>query len=138
MTMRPLGAIPTVLLRLIVFAAPMLGPLSANATEEQATAPAAQEESPPKPETTTTTSSESASSSSHGTIRSEQLEQVEVTGTYIPGVAPSSPVITITSADIENSGASTAGEVLRELGVNGEGLLARAGASPSKRRTTQN
>ena len=67
--MKPLGAIPTVLPRLIVYAAPMLGPLSANATEEQATAPAAQEESPPKPETTTTTSSESASSISQGTTR---------------------------------------------------------------------
>jgi hypothetical protein len=43
------------------------------------------------------------------------LEEIVVTGTYIRGVAPASPVITITSTDIENSGASTAGEVLREL-----------------------
>ena len=35
------------------------------------------------------------------------LEEIVVTGTYIRGVAPSSPVIRITSVDIENSGAST-------------------------------
>jgi iron complex outermembrane receptor protein len=82
--MRKPGAILTVLLRMIVLAAPALSPVSTNAAEEQPTAPA-------------------------------PLEQVVVTGTYIRGVAPASPVITITSADIENSGASTAGEVLREL-----------------------
>jgi iron complex outermembrane receptor protein len=61
------------------------------------------------------------------------LGEIVVTGSYIRGVAPASPVIVITSADIENSGASTAGEVLRQLpesfgggqqstiGVNGEG-----------------
>jgi iron complex outermembrane receptor protein len=131
--MRKPGTILTVLLRTIVFTAPMLGPVSANAAEEQRAANATQEESPSKPQATKTTSSESTSSSPLGTGRSEELEQVVVTGTYIRGVAPSSPVITVTRADIENSGASTAGEVLRELpesfaggqqstiGVNGEG-----------------
>jgi hypothetical protein len=117
MTMGPhrLGSIPGVLLRITVSIAPVLGPVCANAAEEQATVRATQEESPPKPERTATTSSKSVSSSSQSTTRSEQLEQVLVTGTYIRGVSPASPVITITSADIENSGASTAGEVLRQL-----------------------
>jgi iron complex outermembrane recepter protein len=128
---RRLSSIPGILLRTTVLIAPVLCPVCANAAEEQATALATQE-LPPKPETTTT-SSESASSSSQRTTRSEQLEQVVVTGTYIRGVSPASPVITITSVDIENSGASTAGEVLRQLpesfaggqqstiGTNGQG-----------------
>jgi outer membrane receptor protein involved in Fe transport len=151
MTMRRLlqGPILSVLLRMTLFTAPVLGPLGANAADVQIdrdegplTAAATQGESPPNPGAT---SSESASSSSQDntrydtkkhTVRADiesPLEEIVVTGTYIRGVAPASPVITITSADIENSGASTAGEVLRELpesfaggqqstiGVNGQG-----------------
>jgi iron complex outermembrane receptor protein len=43
------------------------------------------------------------------------LGEIVVTGTHIRGVAPSAPMTIITSADIEHSGASTAGEVLRDL-----------------------
>jgi iron complex outermembrane receptor protein len=43
------------------------------------------------------------------------LEEVVVTGTYIRGVAPASPVIVLTSTDIANSGLTTAGDVLRDL-----------------------
>jgi iron complex outermembrane receptor protein len=149
-----MGFVPGVLLRMITFVPPVLAPMMANAADVQldgaevqvATAPGTQEQSPPKDDATTASPHESASSSSQGTTRSETkkhgvksgdiespLEEVVVTGTYIRGVAPASPVMIITSADIENSGASTAGEVLRELpesfaggqqstiGVNGEG-----------------
>jgi hypothetical protein len=114
MRLHHLASILSILLRTTVIAL-VLYPVCANAAEEQATARATQEESPPKPETTTTTSSKSVSSSSQGTALSEQLEQVVVTSTYTRGVSPASPLITIASLDIENSGASTAGEVLREL-----------------------
>jgi outer membrane receptor protein involved in Fe transport len=148
MTMRPRrpGSVPGILLRTTVLIAPVLGPVCANAAdalnggaEVAATAPATQDQTPPKGNT-------SPSSSAQSTTRSEtkehrfnaadaesSLDEIVVTGTYIRGVAPSSPVITITSVDIENSSASTAGEVLRELpesfaggqqstiGVNGQG-----------------
>jgi iron complex outermembrane recepter protein len=148
------GSILSVLLRLAMFSVLVFGCLSGNAADVQlngaevqvATAPATQEQSPPKDDATTASPGESASSSSQDTTRSDTkkhgvksgdtespLEEIVVTGTYIRGVAPASPVIIITSADIENSGASTAGEVLRQLpesfaggqqstiGVNGEG-----------------
>lgn len=65
--------------------------------------------------------------------KSDQLEEVVVTGTHIRGVSPASPLIVLTSTDIANSGLSTSGEVLRSLpqsfaggqqstiGVNGAG-----------------
>jgi iron complex outermembrane receptor protein len=141
-----LVAILRALLRTTVLIAPVLVPVRANAAdalidgaELAATAPATQDQTPPKGDT-------SPPSSAQGATRSETkkhsakagdtespLQEIVVTGTYIRGVAPASPVITITSAEIENSGASTAGEVLRELpesfaggqqstiGVNGQG-----------------
>ncbi len=122
MRLHHLGSILSVLLRMTVFSTPVLGPLSANAAdvlinnaESSATASASQDQSPPKGD-------ESPSSSAQSTIRSETkkhnvrasetespLEEIVVTGTYIRGVSPTSPVITITSVDIENSGASTDG-----------------------------
>jgi iron complex outermembrane receptor protein len=125
------GLILSALLQLTVFTAPLLGPLSANAalidsSQSPTAVPASQEK--PQGDATTATPSKSRPSSVQETTRSETkkrsvragdtespLEEVVVTGTYIRGVAPSSPVITLTSVDIENSGASTAGEVLREL-----------------------
>ena len=132
--------------------APVLGPVCANAAdalidgaEVAATVPATEDQTPPKGDT-------SPPSSAQGSTRSETkknsakagntespLEEIVVTGTYIRGVAPASPVIIVTSVDIANSGASTAGEVLRELpegfaggqqstiGVNGEGSYQNLG-----------
>jgi iron complex outermembrane receptor protein len=45
----------------------------------------------------------------------EELHEVVVTGTHIRGVSPASPLIVLTSADIANSGYTTAGDVLRNL-----------------------
>jgi len=114
------GFIPGVLLRMITFVPPVLAPMMANAADvriDSADAPSSKQES-----------SVQADAKDKDVIRDETkkhgvksgdtespLEGIVVTGTYIRGVAPASPVIIITSADIENSGASTAGEVLREL-----------------------
>jgi iron complex outermembrane receptor protein len=137
---RPHGAgfVPGVLLRMITFVPPVLAPMMANAADvriDSGDAPSSKQES-----------SVQADAKDKDVIRDETkkhgvksgdtespLEEIVVTGTYIRGVAPASPVITITSVDIENSGASTAGEVLRDLpesfaggqqstiGVNGQG-----------------
>jgi iron complex outermembrane recepter protein len=132
------GFVPSVLLRTITFVPAVLAPVMANAADvriDSADAPSSKQES-----------SVQADAKDKDVIRDETkkhgvksgdtespLEEIVVTGTYIRGVAPASPVITITSAEIENSGASTAGEVLRELpesfaggqqstiGVNGQG-----------------
>src|SRR5271156_1581354 len=132
------GFVPGVLPRMITFVPPVLAPMMANAADvriDSADAPSSKQES-----------SVQADAKDKDVIRDETkkhgvksgtaespLEEVVVTGTYIRGVAPASPVIIVTSADIENSGASTAGEVLRELpesfaggqqstiGVNGQG-----------------
>lgn len=108
----------------LVVALPLL--VCANADAADAQVAAAQ--SPSTDEATTAGPNKSPSQSVQGPTRGDTkkhgvkagdtespLEEVVVTGTYIRGVSPASPVITITSADIENSGASTAGEVLREL-----------------------
>lgn len=133
-----MGFVPGVLLRMITFVPPVLASVMANAADvriDSADAPSSKQES-----------SVQADAKDKDVIRDETkkhgvksgdtespLEEIVVTGTYIRGVAPASPVITITSVDIENSGASTAGEVLRELpesfaggqqstiGVNGQG-----------------
>jgi outer membrane receptor protein involved in Fe transport len=47
--------------------------------------------------------------------KTEQLEEVVVTGTHIRGVSPASPLIVLTATDIANSGLSTTGDVLRNL-----------------------
>src|ERR1700757_2194796 len=47
--------------------------------------------------------------------KTEQLQEVVVTGTHIRGVSPASPSIILTSTDIANSGLSTTGDVLRYL-----------------------
>ena len=133
-----MGFVPGALLRMITFVPLVLAPVMANAADvriDGADAPSSKQES-----------SVQADAKDKDVIRDETkkhgvkssdtespLEEIVVTGTYIRGVAPASPVITITSADIENSGASSAGEVLRELpesfaggqqstiGVNGQG-----------------
>jgi iron complex outermembrane receptor protein len=129
-----------------VLIAPALGPFCANAADVQidgaevvATAPAIQDQTPPKSDTSPPSSAQGPTRfdtkkhSARAGDTESSLQEIVVTGTYIRGVSPASPVITITSVDIENSGASTAGEVLRELpesfaggqqstiGVNGEG-----------------
>ena len=136
MRLHHFGSILSILLRMTVFSAPVFGSMNANAADVKidgadgpVTATATQDQSPPKGGATT-------GSKKDGTKAGDPespLEEIVVTGTYIRGVAPSSPVIIITSADIENSGASTAGEVLRQLpesfaggqqstiGVNGQG-----------------
>jgi iron complex outermembrane receptor protein len=53
---------------------------------------------------------------SAASARKNNLEEIVVTGTHIAGDAPvGSPLITVTSADIENSGYSTIGDVIRSL-----------------------
>jgi len=106
MRLHHLGSIPSVLLWMTVFSAAVLGPLSANAADVQidgadgpVTAQATLDQSPPKGGATTGSKKHTAKA---GDTESP-LEEIVVTGTYIRGVAPSSPVITITSADIENS-----------------------------------
>jgi len=47
--------------------------------------------------------------------KSEELQEVVVTGTHIRGVSPASPLNILTSTDIANSGLSTAGDALRSL-----------------------
>lgn len=47
--------------------------------------------------------------------RSVQLEEIVVTGTHIPGVTPTSPLITVTREDIDSSGYSTIGDVIRSV-----------------------
>jgi hypothetical protein len=51
----------------------------------------------------------------------DQLQEVVVTGTHIRGVAPSSPVVTITREDIDESGYSSIGDVMRSLPQNYSG-----------------
>jgi len=125
-----LSSIPSVLAWLTVISALVLGSVSARAAEASAEqVSSAQADAPDKD----ATRNETKRHGGRAADSESPLEEVLVTGTYIRGVAPSSPVITITSVDIENSGASTAGEVLRELpesfaggqqstiGVNGQG-----------------
>jgi iron complex outermembrane recepter protein len=61
---------------------------------------------------------DSAPTTSTGSSDAQEkdLDELVVTGTHIAGGAPvGSPLITITSADIENSGYSTIGDVIRSL-----------------------
>jgi iron complex outermembrane receptor protein len=133
MTVRRLpGSILSALLQLTVVTAPLLGPVSANAADDPVegsqspTAVPATQDKPQGDVPSATPSKSRPSSPQDSQSETKQHaaksgdpesppEEVVVTGTYISGVAPSSPVITITSVDIENSGASTAGEVLRQL-----------------------
>ncbi len=50
-----------------------------------------------------------------------ELAEVVVTGTHIRGVAPSSPVTTITREDIDRSGYTSVGDVIRSLPQNFNG-----------------
>jgi iron complex outermembrane recepter protein len=133
MTVRWLpGSILSALLQLTVVTAPLLGPVSANAADDPVegsqspTAVPATQDKPQGDVPSATPSKSRPSSPQDSQSETKQHaaksgdpesppEEVVVTGTYIRGVAPSSPVITITSVDIENSGASTAGVVLRQL-----------------------
>ncbi len=113
-------------MRMTLFTASVLGHPGANAAdiqmdgpEEPLTAAATQGTLSSNLGSANTTSSDTARSDATKHTRKadseSSLEEIVVTGTYIRGVAPASPVITITRADIENSGASTTGEVLRSL-----------------------
>ena len=153
MRLRYLKSILSILLRVAVIgAAPVLGspcataadaridgtegPVMAMATQHTLPLTSDATEAPSKSRSSSTrdsTSSETKKRSAKIGDTESPLEEIVVTGTYIRGVAPASPVITITSVDIENSGASTVGEVLRELpesfaggqqstiGTNGQG-----------------
>jgi len=50
-----------------------------------------------------------------------KLEAIAVTGTHIRGVSPASPVITVDREDIDNSGYTAAGDVIRSLPQNYNG-----------------
>src|SRR5579859_3848399 len=109
-----LGSILGILLRMTVYSALVLGSLSANAadvhvdgTENPGTASATQDQSPPKGVATAASPGASPSSSAQSTTRSETkkhnvkadtesaLEEIVVTGTYIRGVSPASPLIVL-------------------------------------------
>ena len=126
------GSILSALLQLTVVTAPLLGPVSANAADDPVEGSQSPKAVPPtqdkpqgdvpsvtprksRPSSPQDTQSETKRHGAKSGDSESAPEEVVVTGTYIRGVAPSSPVITITSVDIENSGASTAGEVLRQL-----------------------
>jgi len=53
--------------------------------------------------------------------KKSDLEEIIVTGTHIRGVAPSSPVLTITREDIDRSGYTSIGDVMRSLPQNYNG-----------------
>jgi len=138
MRLHHLGSILSILLRMTVFSASVLGPLSANSADVQsdgarslATAPATQDQTPPKGEVTTVGPTEAPSSGAQSETHSETkkhgakaddnespLEEIVVTGTYIPKVHPITPVTTITSLDIQNQGYSTLSEVIEQLPQN--------------------
>ena len=89
MRLHHLGSILSILLRMTVFSASVLGPMSANAADVKidgaeipVTAPA-EDQSPPKSDATKAPSSKSRSSSTHGSTSSEQLAEVIVTGTRL-------------------------------------------------------
>ena len=124
MRLHHLGSILRVLLRMTVFSASSLYANAASVqidSEGPATAMATQDTPPSKGDASPSSSAQSKNRSEtkkHGAKAADPespLEEIVVTGTYIRGVSPASPVITVTSADIENSGVSTAGEVLRKL-----------------------
>ncbi len=84
------GSILSVLQRMTVFSASVLGPLSANAADVQidgaaspATTSASEDQSRPKSDSTTAVLSKSVSSSAQGPTRSEKHEQVVVTSTRL-------------------------------------------------------
>ncbi len=88
MRLHQLGSILTILLRMTVLSAPVLGPMNVNAADVQidgasspATASASEDQSPPKSDATTAVLSKSVCSSAQGPTCSEDLEQVVVTGT---------------------------------------------------------
>lgn len=70
-------------------------------------------------------------SQNQGKTAQDQLQEVTVTGTRIPGATPASPVIVIDRAAIDRSGYATIGDLIRSLpegfgggqnpGVNGTG-----------------
>jgi iron complex outermembrane receptor protein len=79
--------------------------------------------------------SESTDESSSPGSNKRDLEEIVVTGTHISGGAPvGSPWITVTAADIANSGYSTVGDVIRSIpqafggGIN-PGVVGAAGAT---------
>ena len=127
-------------LRMALPTSAVLGALSAHAASVQidsadgpTTAPSTLDQSPSPSSSPQSTTALRPRNTAKAADTESPLEEIVVTGTYIRGVSPASPVITITGADIESSGVSTAGEVLRELpesfaggqqstiGVNGQG-----------------
>ena len=63
----------------------------------------------------------------------DQLNEIVVTGTHIRGISPSSPVITISSEDIERSGYTSVGDLMRSLPQNyggGNSPQTTTGAAP--------
>lgn len=79
--------------------------------------------------------SESTDESSSPGSNKKDLEEIVVTGTHISGGAPvGSPLITVTAADIANSGYSTVGDVIRSIpqafggGIN-PGVVGAGGAT---------
>ena len=71
------------------------------------------------------------------------VEEIQVTGTRIRGSQPAAPVHTVTSADIEQSGYSQVGDVVRSLpenfsGGQNPGVLAGAAATNQGNQNTTN
>jgi iron complex outermembrane receptor protein len=119
---QPLGPIASVLLRMAVFSAAVLSPLSANAANSQTNgadspiaAPASQDKSPPKQDATAAPASESPPSSEQGTSRSERLEAVVVTGTRLKESEGALEVQVYTQEAIRRSGQTTVADFLNTL-----------------------
>ena len=143
-TIRPLRrlAIVSGLLRITVFGALVLGPLSANAADAQIdgadgplTAQATQDQSPPTDEATTPTPSKPPSSA-QAKFRSPGLEEIVVTGSRIPLPANEGPQdVKIYSRDqIDQSGGTTLAEFLNtlpdaSLSINENGYQTLAGTT---------
>ncbi len=73
---------------------------------------------------------DSQSAGSDSTLGIHKAEKITITGTNIPGVAPSSPVIIIDQAAIERSGYQSTGDLIRSLPQSfGGGYNFAAGAS---------
>jgi iron complex outermembrane receptor protein len=85
------------------------GPSSDDHSDPQST------ESQQVPNSTATSSGSSSSHASGNESTTAVLEEVVVTGTYIRGATPASPMITIDRTDMSNSGFSTTGDLARSL-----------------------
>jgi iron complex outermembrane recepter protein len=106
---------------------------TSNSADSQRAIKVADSSAPSAPDQKDPAASDDKSSSDDqsGKGPTDQLQEVSVTGTRIPGATPASPVIVIDRAMIDQSGDATIGDVIRSLpesfggaqnpGINGTG-----------------